>query len=262
MSSDFHLSVSKAVEALHISSPCCKILAKEAEYGANGSNRAVLISPVSQAQPTQTVIFLPHFPHPSNLSQPSLPQLDDEKQWIYIQRAAILFSLLHRVLCFPLSPLLPCHWRLVNGLKRHSIGRCTPSRRGGLTFPGVGKRNSYRPQTSCPLNEHLIQFPDACNTKNRSGGLDMCWLGCRVGLGEEGLVGREVLMDFRLVSQFLFTQERWGGGGGDKEEKQTPNIWTCAHIHRRQTGKKGCLNWPLDLLIIYSLVDVFIMQSC
>lgn len=74
----------------------------------------------------------------------------------------------------PLSPLLPRHWRLVNGLKRHSIGRCTPSRRGGLTFLGVGKRNSYRPQTSCPLNEHLIQFPDACNThtekkKYRSG---------------------------------------------------------------------------------------------
>lgn len=36
--------------------------------------------------------------------------------------------------------------------------------------------------------------------------------GVEWGLGEEGLVGREVLMDFRLVSQFLFTQERGGGG--------------------------------------------------
>lgn len=31
-----------------------------------------------------------------------------------------------------------------------------------------------------------------------------------MGLEGEGLVGRKILMDFRLVSQFLFTQERWG----------------------------------------------------
>lgn len=43
-----------------------------------------------------------------------------------------------------------------------------------------------------------------------------CWVVGReekvggVGLEGEGLVGREVLMDFRLVSQFLFTPERWG----------------------------------------------------
>lgn len=51
----------------------------------------------------------------------------------------------------------------------------------------------------------------------------------RGGEVEEGgggvLVGREVLMDFRLVSQFLFTQGRrcWREEGGDKEEKQTAN---------------------------------------
>lgn len=28
---------------------------------------------------------------------------------------------------------------------------------------------------------------------------------------EDGLVKREVLMDFRLVSQFLLTRERWWG---------------------------------------------------
>lgn len=165
---------------------CCRV----AQFWPNVEPTVVTegcSSPLSHRRsPTQTAIFLAHFPHPGNLSPPFLPQLDDEKQWIYIQRAAILFSPLHTALCFPLSPLPSCHWRLVNGLKRHSIGRCTPSRRGGLTFPGVGKRNSYRPQTSCPLNEHLIQFPDACNTKNRSGGRICVGYGAEWGWGSAG----------------------------------------------------------------------------
>lgn len=41
--------------------------------------------------------------------------------------------------------------------------------------------------------------------------------------GEDGLVGREVLMDFRLVSQFLPTRQRWGGGVRQRRAKQTAN---------------------------------------
>lgn len=207
----------------------------------------------SSLQPTQTVISLPHFPHPSNLSQPFLPQLGDEKQWIYIQRAAILFSLLHRVPCFPLSPLLPCHWRMVNGLKRHSIGRCTPSRRGGLTFPGVGKRNSYRPQTSCPLNEHLIQFPDACNTKNRSGGWICVGWSVEWGWGRGGLWAGK---SWWILDWFLnFSSLRRGGGRDETKRKNKHPICerTCAymHTHTQTRPEKKLLNltsWFTDCL--------------
>lgn len=65
----------------------------------------------------------------------------------------------------------------------------------------------------------------------------MCWLGCRVGLGEEGLVGREVLMDFRLVSQFLFTQERWGVGGSETKRKNKHQIHE--HVHTYTGDKLG-----------------------
>lgn len=234
---------------------CCRVAkfwATRLNAGANGSNRGVLISSVSQAQPTQTVIFLPHFPHPSNLSQPFLPQLDDEKQWIYIQRAAILFSLLHRVLCFPLSPLLPCHWRLVNGLKRHSIGRCTPSRRGGLTFPGVGKRNSYRPQTSCPLNEHLIQFPDACNTKKQEWGVDMCWVGCRVGLGERGLWAGK---SWWILDWFLNFSSLGRGGGRDETKRKNKH-----QIREHRTAWKKVAE--SDLLIYWLFIHLSVCLLC
>ncbi|TNN82272.1 hypothetical protein EYF80_007392 [Liparis tanakae] len=57
-----------------------KILASQADCGANGGERGLPSSSVTQAQPTQTVILLPHFPHPSNHTRPFPSQLGDEKQ--------------------------------------------------------------------------------------------------------------------------------------------------------------------------------------
>lgn len=124
----------------------------------------------------------------------------------------------HRVLRFTHSALLLHHWRLVNGLKRHSIGRCTPSRQGGLTFPGVGEMQFISApdqlpakRTSHPISRRWqhTQKKRKINNKKKTGGVGggcMC-----VAQTEDGLVKREVLMDFRLVSQFLLTRERWWG---------------------------------------------------
>lgn len=40
---------------------------------------------------------------------------------------------------------------------------------------------------------------------------------------EDGLLGREVLMDFRLVSQFLLTRQRWGDETKGENKHQIPN---------------------------------------
>lgn len=64
----------------------------------------------------------------------------------------------------------------------------------------------------------------------------MCVLGgCKAGLEGEGLVGREVLMDFRLVSQFLFTQERVGREMRQRGKTNTKheNAYTHTITHKR-----------------------------
>lgn len=152
-----------------------------------------------------------------------------------------------------LSTLPLHHWRLVNGLKRHSIGRCTPSRRGGLTFPGVGEMQ-------------FISAPDQLPAKRTSHPISRCWQHKKrkrkkkeAGRGwmcvEDGLVGREVLMDFRLVSQFLPTRQRWrrDGGGGETKAGKTNGKYT---ITKR---KKGHMTPPLHLQIIHSFVNVLMI---
>lgn len=75
-----------------------------------------------------------------------------------------------------------------------------------------------------------------------------------VAWSEDGLVGREVLMDFRLVSQFLPTRQRWGGGGETKAGK-TNGKYTITE------RKKGHMTPPLHLQIIHSFVNVLVIQN-
>lgn len=193
----------------------------------------VLISFLTYAKPTQMAVFLSHSPHPSNHSQPFLPQLGDEKQWIYIWRVVILFSLLHRVfvphsLPCAAMPLVAGKWtkaplnRLMHSVKARGLDLFW---RGETQFISAPDQLPAK-RTSHPISRRLQ------HKKTRvvcvCAGVCVCWVVGReekvgeVGLEGEGLVGREVLMDFRLVSQFLFTPERWGEKW-DKEEKQTPN---------------------------------------
>lgn len=138
----------------------------------------VLISSVTQAQPTQTVIFLPHFPHPSNHSQPFLPQLGDEKQWIYIQRAAILFSLSTQSLVLPslpsaASPLAVGKWtKAPLNRPMHSV----KARGLDLSWRGETQFISAPDQLPAKRTSHPISRRLQHKKQEGWGGVGICWV--------------------------------------------------------------------------------------
>lgn len=69
-------------------------------------------------------------------------------------------------------------------------------------------------------------------------------------MGGEGLVGREVLMDFRLVSQFLFTQEWWGRDETKRKNKHK----ICAHTHTHTVARTDHLIYGLFIYLLGCLL--------
>lgn len=140
----------------------CLIIFTKGDRCTTPGKEEVHISFLTHAQPTQIAIFLSHFPHPSNHSKPFLPQLGDEKQWIYIWRVVILFSLLHRVfvphslLCAAM-PLVASKWtkaplnRLMHSVKARGLDL---SWRGETQFISAPDQLPAK-RTSHPISRRL-----------------------------------------------------------------------------------------------------------
>lgn len=137
----------------------------------------------SSFQPTQTVIFLPFFP-PSQQSLVTIPAPAGQWETMHLYPTCCHSFLSSTQSCFHLSSLVPCHWRLVNGLKRYSIGWCTPSRQGGLTFPGVGQTQFISAPDQLPAKRTSHPISRRLQHKKQEWGLDSVGVGCRGACGQ------------------------------------------------------------------------------
>lgn len=111
-------------------------------------------------------------------------------------------------------------------------------------------------RTSHPISRRLQH-----KKQEWGGGGGVCWVG-GVVLRERGLWAGK---SWWILDWFLnFSSLRRGGGemrqrGKTNIKYVNANTSVCTHT---RTHTQGCFKWPLDLLIIYLLVGLFIMPTC